>query len=193
MLRISGDLVDSTIGVRVDTIGGRNHCTAQIRRFKVSFITTIVDDLNSSPTDKCLWSLAETLSKIFCNSSFPPLIHAAKDFKTLLNFHFLKRLESNSLIFNHQYGFLKARSTGDLLSYLTHVWSSSPRNYGESFVDSVLSPTLFPLFINDLLLSLSSSLIHAFADDLTFNFPSAFSSQSSSVTRNQSRIILKYI
>ena len=27
-----------------------------------------------------------------------------------------------------------ARSTGDLLSYLTHTWSSSLRNFGESFV-----------------------------------------------------------
>ena len=58
----------------------------------------------------------------------------AKVFETLLNSHFIKHLESNNLLSDHQYGFRKARSTGDLLSYLTHVWSSSLRNFGESFV-----------------------------------------------------------
>ena len=58
----------------------------------------------------------------------------AKVFKTLLNSHFIKHLESNNLLSNHQYGFHKARSTGDLLSYLTHAWSSSLRNFGESFI-----------------------------------------------------------
>ena len=58
----------------------------------------------------------------------------AKVFKTLLNSHFIKHLESNNLLSDHQYGFHKARSTGDLLSYLTHAWSSSLTNFGESFV-----------------------------------------------------------
>ena len=58
----------------------------------------------------------------------------AKVFETLLNSHFIKHLESNNLLSDHQYGFRKARSTGDLLSYLTHVWSPSLRNFGESFV-----------------------------------------------------------
>ena len=52
----------------------------------------------------------------------------------MLNSHFIKHLESNNLLSDHQYGFRKARSTGDLLSYLTHVWSSSVRNFGESFI-----------------------------------------------------------
>ena len=58
----------------------------------------------------------------------------AKVFETLLNSHFIKHLESNNLLSDHQYGFRKARSTGDDLSYLTHVWPSSLRNFGESFV-----------------------------------------------------------
>ena len=45
----------------------------------------------------------------------------AKIFETLLNSHFIKHLESNNLLSDHQYGFRKARSTGDLLSYLTHT------------------------------------------------------------------------
>ena len=53
----------------------------------------------------------------------------AKVFKTLPNSHFIKHLESNNLLSDHQYGFHKARSTGDLLSYLTHAWSSSLRNF----------------------------------------------------------------
>ena len=57
-----------------------------------------------------------------------------KVFKTLLNSHFIKHLKFNNLLSDHQYGFRKARSTGDLLSYLTHAWSSSLRNFRESFV-----------------------------------------------------------
>ena len=58
----------------------------------------------------------------------------AKVFETLLNSHFIKHLESNNLLSDHQYGFRKARSTGDLLSHLTHAWSSSLRNFGESLI-----------------------------------------------------------
>ena len=58
----------------------------------------------------------------------------AKVFKTLLNSHFNKHLESNNLVSYHQYGFRKARSTGNILFYLTHAWSSSLSNFGESFV-----------------------------------------------------------
>ena len=43
----------------------------------------------------------------------------AKVFESLLNSHIVKHLETNSLLSDHQYGFRKARSTGDLLSYLT--------------------------------------------------------------------------
>ena len=152
----------------------------------------------------------------------------------MLNSHFIKHLESNNLLSDHQYGFRKARSTGDLLSYLTHTWSSSLRDFGESFVvaldtskafdrvwhkallaklpaygftpsfcklissflsnrfisvvvdgatsasfpvssgvpqGSVLSPTLFLLFINDLLHATASD-VHSFADDQTYiNLP----------------------
>merc|ERR1712002_1214306 len=58
----------------------------------------------------------------------------SKVFETILNIHFLKHLENNSLLSDHQYGFRRARSTGDLLSYVTSVWSSALRDYGESFV-----------------------------------------------------------
>ena len=53
----------------------------------------------------------------------------AKVFETWLDFHFNKHLESYNHLSDHQYGFLKARSTEDLLSYLTHAWSSSHRNF----------------------------------------------------------------
>ena len=71
------------------------------------------------------------------SSNYRPIaltLTVAKVFETLLNSHFIKHLESNNILSDHQYGFRKARSTGDLLSYLTHVWSSSLRNFGESFV-----------------------------------------------------------
>ena len=46
----------------------------------------------------------------------------------------IKHLESNNLLSDHQYGFCKARSTEDLLSYLAHAWSSCLRNFGKSFI-----------------------------------------------------------
>ena len=173
----------------------------------------------------------------------------AKVFESLLNAHFLKHLESIPLLSDHQYGFRKARSTGDLLSYLTHIWSTSLRNFGESFVvaldiskafdrvwhksllaklpsfgftpslcnliasflsnrfisvvvdgttsspfpissgvpqGSVLSPTLFLLFINDLLSS-SICAIHSYADDSTLHCSSSFPAQPSSFARFRSR------
>ena len=167
----------------------------------------------------------------------------SKVFESVLNVQILKHLESNNLLSDRQYGFRKGRSTADLLAYLSDSWSSSFRDFGESFavaldiskafdrvwhkalisklpsygiypslcaflqnflsgrsiaaaVDgsssesypinsgvpqgSVLSPTLFLIFINDLL-SLSDS-IHSYADDTTihvsFTFPRFPSSQS---------------
>ena len=176
----------------------------------------------------------------------------AKVFETLLNSHFIKHLESNNLISDHQYGFRKTRSTGDLFSYPTHTWSSSLRDFGESFVvaldisktfdrvrhkallaklpaygftpsfcklifsflsnrfisvvvdgttsasfpvsggvpqGSVLSPTLFVLFINDLLHA-SASDVHSFADDSNLHKSSSFQCQPSSNARSQSRLAM---
>ena len=176
----------------------------------------------------------------------------SKVFETLLNSHFLKHLEKHSLLSDHQYGFRQARSTGDLLSYITHLWSSSLRDFGESFVvaldiskafdrvwhlsllsklpsygfstsicsliqsylsnrsiavtidgsvssthninsgvpqGSVLSPTLFLLFINDLL-SCTANTIHSFADDSTLHSSTSFQSPPSphirTITRDNS-------
>ena len=176
----------------------------------------------------------------------------SKVFESILNSHFLNHLEKNLLLSDHQYGFRKARSTGDLLSYLTHLWSSSLRDFGESFVvtldiskafdrvwhkallaklpaygftpslcklissylscrsisvvvdgaasstfqissgvpqGSVLSPTLFLLFINDLLQS-TSIPSHSYADDTTCHFSSKFQAQPSAEARSASRTTL---
>src|SRR5678816_1543344 len=56
----------------------------------------------------------------------------SKIFETLLNTHFLDHLESHSLISDRHYGFRRSRSTGDILSYLTDLWFSALRNYGET-------------------------------------------------------------
>ena len=148
--------------------------------------------------------------------------------------------------------FRKARSTRDLLSYLTLAWSSSHRNFGETFVvaldiskafdrvwhkallaklsaygftpsfcklissflsndfisvvvdsatsasfpassgvpqGSVLPPTLFLLFINDLLHASASDVL-SFADDSTLHKSSSFQCQPSSNARSQSHLAM---
>ena len=152
--------------------------------------------------------------------------------ETIITKQILAFLEANYLLSDYQYGFRKARSTGDLLAYAVHVWSSALESCGEtrviffdiskafdriwhkgllaklpmfgliqtlinwigSFLSDtsiavrvdgflsnlhsinagvpqgpVISPVLFILFINDLLISTSSS-IHSFAD---YTFPSS--------------------
>ena len=146
-----------------------------------------------------------------------------------INQHLLKYLEGFNIISDHQYGFRKSRSTGDLLAYVTNLWSNAIEQYGESravaldiskafdrvwhegllsklssygmssrfcswlssflkdrslqvAVDgylsdtftinagvpqgSILSPTLFLLYINDLL-EKTKNPIYSFADDST--------------------------
>ncbi len=163
----------------------------------------------------------------------------SKAFETVLNSKFLKHLSSFNLLFDHQHGFRKGRSTGDLLAFLSDSWSSSFSRFGETYavaldiskafdrvwhkallsklpsygfypalcsslssflsgrsiaavVDghcstpkpinsgvpqvSVLSPTLFLLFINDLL-SLTNCPIHSYADDTTLHYSASFKRQ----------------
>ena len=54
---------------------------------------------------------------------------------------------------------------------------------------SVLSPTLFLLFINDLLHA-TASVVHSFADDSTMRKPSSFQCQPSSNDLSQSRLAM---
>ncbi len=159
----------------------------------------------------------------------------AKDFESILK-KILKHPSDHSLVSDHQYGFRKERSTGDLLAFLTEFWSSSLRDFGEFFLvaldiskafekiwhkslisklpssgfypslctfilsflsdrsiatvvdghcssskpinsgvprGSVLSPTLFLLFINDLVI-LTQCLIQSYADDSTLHYSTSF-------------------
>ena len=157
-----------------------------------------------------------------------------KVFETLLNSHFIKHLESNNLLSDHQQGFHKTRSTGDLLFYLTQTWSSSLRDFRESFViainisnkfdrvwhkaslakllaygfipsfcklnsasfqvssdvsqGSLLSPTLFLFFINDLQSSVSD--VHSFTKESTLHKSSSFHSYPFSNAHSQSRLAM---
>ncbi len=61
----------------------------------------------------------------------------SKAFETILNRKFLKHLSSFNLLSDHQYGFRKGRSTGDLLAFLTNSWSSSLSRFGETFAIAV--------------------------------------------------------
>ena len=57
----------------------------------------------------------------------------SKAFESILNRKILKHLSDHNLLSDHQYGFRKGRSTGDLLAFLTESWSSSLRDFGETF------------------------------------------------------------
>ena len=57
--------------------------------------------------------------------------------ETIITKQLLTFLETNNLLSDHQYGFRKARSTGDLLAYAVHVWSSALESCGESRVISL--------------------------------------------------------
>ena len=173
----------------------------------------------------------------------------SKIFESLINKKIVKHLDTFNLISDRQYGFRHGRSTGDLLSYLTHSWLSSLRDFGESYtvaldiskafdrvwhkslisklhsfgfspsliklisnflanrqiavaVDgslsdyfpvvagvpqgSVLSPTLFLIFINDLL-SCTYNPIHSFADDTTLHASISFSNNPTLASLDDSR------
>ena len=55
-------------------ISARNRCSAKLRRARSCFHKRKIDKLNSSPTEKCFWSLSKKIFNNFCNSSFPSLI-----------------------------------------------------------------------------------------------------------------------
>ncbi len=55
----------------------------------------------------------------------------SKSFESIINRKLLKHLSTSDLS-DHQYGFCKGRSTGDL-AFLTDSWSSSPSRFGETF------------------------------------------------------------
>lgn len=51
-----------------------------------------------------------------------------------LGYSILKHLDCFTFLSDHQNGFRKARSTGDLLDYLSHIWSASLWDYGEFYL-----------------------------------------------------------
>ena len=55
-------------------ISARNRSSAKLRKARSSFHKRKIDKLNSSPTEKCFWSLSKKIFNNFCDSSFPLLI-----------------------------------------------------------------------------------------------------------------------
>ena len=56
-----------------------------------------------------------------------------KAFESVLNKKIMWYLSAHNLLSDCQYGFQKGRSTGDILIFLTESWSSSFKDFGESF------------------------------------------------------------
>ena len=61
----------------------------------------------------------------------------SRTMETIITKQLLTFLETNNLLSDHQYGFRMARSTGDLLAYAVHVWSSAVKSCSESRVISL--------------------------------------------------------
>ena len=61
----------------------------------------------------------------------------SKAIETIITKQRLTFLETNNLLSDQQYGFRKARSTGDLLAYAVHAWSSALESCGNSRVTSL--------------------------------------------------------
>ena len=55
----------------------------------------------------------------------------SKVMEKCVNIQLLKFLESSELLSDHQYGFRQSRSTGDILAYVTHLWTTAITNHGE--------------------------------------------------------------
>ena len=58
----------------------------------------------------------------------------SKVMESMVNYHLVNYLESNSLLNDRQYGFRRGRSTGDLMAFLSERWSRSIHRFGESRV-----------------------------------------------------------
>ncbi|XP_049886813.1 uncharacterized protein LOC126381362 [Pectinophora gossypiella] len=60
-----------------------------------------------------------------------------KVMERVLNSKLLTYLETNDLLCDHQYGFRRGRSTGDLLVYVTHYWGEAIEKHGEALAVSL--------------------------------------------------------
>ena len=67
------------------------------------------------------------LALIFCLS---------KAFESVLNKKIMRNLSAHNHLSDCQYGFRKGRSTGPFLAFLIESWSSSSRDFGETFAVS---------------------------------------------------------
>ncbi len=72
----------------------------------------------SNPSNYCIIALLSCRSKAF---------------ETMLNRKIHKHLSVSNLLSDHQYGFRKGRSTGDLLAFISNSLSSSLSSFGQTF------------------------------------------------------------
>ena len=100
-------------------------------------------------------------SILICQVSFVKRTVTNAVMETIITKQLLTFLETNNLLSDHQYGFRKARSTGDLLAYAVHVWSSALESSGESRVISLdISKAFDRVWHKDLLAKLPMFGLH---------------------------------
>ena len=76
-------------------------------------------------------------SNPFSYRPFAIISFISKSMQTIITKQLLTFLETNNFLSDHQYGFRKAKFTGDLLAYAVHVWFSALESSGESRVISL--------------------------------------------------------
>ena len=95
----------------------------------------------------------------------------SKVFESILNKKILKHLSLHNLPSDRQYGFRQGRSTGDLLAFLTESWSSSFRNFGETFAVALDISKAFDRVWHKAYISKLSSYPLSFSLQLHLKFP----------------------
>lgn len=83
----------------------------------------------------CLRQILITIEREFLLQWFN--FHSASHYA---GYSILKHLDYFTFLSDHQNGFRKARSTGDLLDYLSHIWSASLWDYGEFYLVIIKVP-----------------------------------------------------
>ncbi|CAH2017414.1 unnamed protein product [Acanthoscelides obtectus] len=105
--------------------------------FRHKTVRRVLLSLDINKATGCAAELAPVLSRLFqisyeSGTSQKTGICSCKVMERCINRELLDYLERHTLISDRQYGFRHQRSTGDLLAYVTQLWSKLIQSHGEA-------------------------------------------------------------